>query len=73
MRGVSLVDVDSVLCLSGPHADDIEIGCGGTLLKLIAANPNLSVHWCVFSGSDVREAEARGSGKISGRCGRADD
>ncbi len=60
MRGVSLVDVDSVLCL-GAHADDIEIGCGGTLLKLIAANPNLSVHWCVFSGSDVREAEARGS------------
>jgi LmbE family N-acetylglucosaminyl deacetylase len=60
MRGASLGDIDSVLCL-GAHSDDIEIGCGGTLLKLIAANPRMHVHWCVFSGSGVREAEATAS------------
>jgi LmbE family N-acetylglucosaminyl deacetylase len=60
MRGVTLENVDSVLCL-GAHSDDIEIGCGGTLLELIAANPRLSVQWCVFSGGEVREPEARKS------------
>lgn len=48
----------SVLCL-GAHSDDIEIGCGGTLLALIAANPALSVHWVVLSASERRAAEAR--------------
>ena len=50
----------TVLCL-GAHADDIEIGCGGTLLKLIDQNPELSVHWAVFSGNEQRAAEARES------------
>ena len=50
----------TVLCL-GAHADDIEIGCGGTLLKLIERHPGLVVHWVVFSASDMRAAEARHS------------
>ena len=29
-----------VLCL-GAHADDIEIGCGGTVLKLVSARPQI--------------------------------
>jgi LmbE family N-acetylglucosaminyl deacetylase len=49
-----------VLCL-GAHADDIEIGCGGTLLRMIGLNPELSVRWVVFSGDEVRAAEARAS------------
>jgi LmbE family N-acetylglucosaminyl deacetylase len=51
-----------VLCL-GSHSDDIEIGCGGTLLKLIGLSPAVSVTWVVFStsGSDERAAEARDS------------
>lgn len=60
MQGLTLTEVDTVLCL-GAHSDDIEIGCGGTLLQLIAANPQLSVHWVVFSGGKVREGEARAS------------
>ena len=44
----------------GSHADDIEIGCGGTLLRL-AAERELEVHWVVLSGSDARAAEARQS------------
>jgi LmbE family N-acetylglucosaminyl deacetylase len=46
-----------VLCL-GAHSDDIEIGCGGTLLKLIETYPNASVHWIVFSANPERAAEA---------------
>jgi LmbE family N-acetylglucosaminyl deacetylase len=49
-----------VLCL-GAHADDIEIGCGGTLRRMIDLNPELNVRWVVFSGDEVRAAEARAS------------
>ncbi len=48
----------SVLCL-GAHADDIEIGCGGTLLTLRAQYPELRVHWAVLSAFDCRAVEAR--------------
>jgi LmbE family N-acetylglucosaminyl deacetylase len=49
-----------VLCL-GAHSDDIEIGCGGTLLRLLAERPGCSVRWLVFSSTPEREGEARGS------------
>lgn len=49
-----------VLCL-GAHADDIEVGCGGLILRLAAEVPKLCVRWVVFSGDGVREAEARNS------------
>jgi LmbE family N-acetylglucosaminyl deacetylase len=49
-----------LLCL-GAHADDIEIGCGGTLLRLLQERPGCSVHWVVFAANPVREAEARAS------------
>jgi LmbE family N-acetylglucosaminyl deacetylase len=49
-----------LLCL-GAHADDIEIGCGGTVLRLAAEVPDLVVRWIVFSGAGPRAAEARNS------------
>ncbi len=49
-----------VLCL-GAHSDDIEIGCGGTLLTWMAAGLELHVHWCVLSANGVRADEAHGS------------
>jgi LmbE family N-acetylglucosaminyl deacetylase len=49
-----------ILCL-GAHSDDIEIGCGGTLLRLLAEHPGSSVHWVVFSANPDREREARAS------------
>jgi LmbE family N-acetylglucosaminyl deacetylase len=49
-----------LLCL-GAHADDIEIGGGGTVLRLAAEIPDLVVRWIVFSGIGQREAEARNS------------
>jgi LmbE family N-acetylglucosaminyl deacetylase len=46
-----------LLCV-GAHCDDIEIGCGGTILKLVAARPRIEVHWVVFSSNDQRKKEA---------------
>ncbi len=50
----------NLLCL-GAHPDDIEIGCGGTVLRLVADRPELSVRWVVFSGIESRALEARKS------------
>src|ERR1700734_4020080 len=47
-----------ILCL-GSHSDDIEIGCGGTILRLAEQYPNCVFHWVVFSATGAREAEAR--------------
>jgi LmbE family N-acetylglucosaminyl deacetylase len=46
-----------VLCL-GAHPDDIEIGCGATLLEL-SARPRTDIHMVVLTGSQDRHAEAR--------------
>jgi LmbE family N-acetylglucosaminyl deacetylase len=46
-----------ILCL-GAHCDDIEIGCGGTILKYSREIEDLAVHWVVFSSDDRREKEA---------------
>ena len=50
----------NLLCL-GAHSDDIEIGCGGFILRLISEISDLSVRWVVFSGSGERLVEARDS------------
>lgn len=47
-----------VLCL-GAHCDDIEIGCGGTLLRLAAQQPDMEMRWEVFTGSALRHGETR--------------
>ncbi len=47
-----------ILCL-GCHSDDIEIGCGGSILRLAKQYPECEIHWAVFSAIGVREAEAR--------------
>ncbi len=63
MRALDLIGPGkklSVLCL-GAHADDIEIGAGGTLLKWIASGAELDIHWCVASGGGDRAGEARAS------------
>lgn len=46
-----------VLCL-GAHSDDIEIGCGGTLLYLKQIVPRLKLHWVVYSALGSRRCEA---------------
>jgi LmbE family N-acetylglucosaminyl deacetylase len=46
-----------ILCL-GAHSDDIEIGCGGTILRLLDQNPGLEITWIVFSSTPQRRREA---------------
>jgi LmbE family N-acetylglucosaminyl deacetylase len=60
MLQLSLGSARRVLCL-GAHSDDIEIGAGGTLLKLAARVPDLDICWVVFSAPGARAGEARHS------------
>jgi LmbE family N-acetylglucosaminyl deacetylase len=50
----------NVLCI-GAHCDDIDIGCGGALLSLLARRRDLSITWVTFSGTPVRQRELRAS------------
>lgn len=53
----------SVLCL-GAHADDIEIGCGGTILRLLHTYRNCEITWAVFSTNAQRKREAVSSAQL---------
>jgi LmbE family N-acetylglucosaminyl deacetylase len=46
-----------VLCC-GAHSDDIEIGCGGTILRLLTEQNNVEVTWVVLSALGMRKEEA---------------
>ncbi len=50
----------AILCV-GAHSDDIEIGCGGALLRLTRDYPDLTVDWVVLSAREERAAEAEAS------------
>jgi len=52
-----------VLCL-GAHSDDIEIGCGGTILTILKRYRRVSVDWIVFGSSEERAIEARQSAEV---------
>jgi LmbE family N-acetylglucosaminyl deacetylase len=52
-----------ILCL-GAHSDDIEIGCGGTILRLLKDDPNREIHWQVFSSNPVRKREAQRAARL---------
>ena len=63
MRALDLVRAGEklqILCL-GAHADDIEIGAGGTLLTWAESGAELDVHWCVASAVGERAGEAEAS------------
>lgn len=64
MLGLPLPSKDplQILCL-GAHADDIEIGCGATLLEL-AERHRIDVRWVVFSASGERRAEAEAAADV---------
>jgi LmbE family N-acetylglucosaminyl deacetylase len=47
----------------GAHPDDIEIGCGGTILRLVAEVRSLEVLWVVFCSTPERAAEARAAAR----------
>ena len=52
--------VKRVLCL-GAHSDDIEIGCGGTVLRMIEQSKSIEFYWLVLSANPMRAKEAERS------------
>jgi len=56
-------DSQKKILFLGAHCDDIEIGCGGTIIKLIRALKGAEIRWMVFSSDDRREKEALDSAK----------
>ncbi len=61
MRSLGILDRlprnPTILCL-GAHGDDIEIGCGGTILRILRARRDVSVRWVVLSSNPERAREA---------------
>ncbi len=47
----------TILCI-GAHCDDIEIGCGATILRLLRERKDVSVRWVVLSSTKARAREA---------------
>lgn len=47
----------NILCI-GAHSDDIEIGCGGAILKLLQSHPGSHIVWVVLSAEGSRRTEA---------------
>lgn len=60
MISCNLDGVRRVLCL-GAHSDDIEIGCGGTVLRLVEDLPDTEFYWMVLSSNPTRATEAERS------------
>lgn len=72
MKAISVIPQNGeqlkILCL-GAHSDDIEIGCGGTLLRLLSDYDNVAVSWVVFGASGIRIDEANASAnKFLAQC-----
>jgi len=63
MLNMRLDRVRTILCL-GAHADDIEIGCGGTMLRLLAERPEVDVYWVVLGARNERADEAARGGEL---------
>jgi len=53
MISCDLNRVKRVLCL-GAHSDDIEIGCGGTILSLIEKSNRIEFYWLVLCANPER-------------------
>lgn len=52
-----------LLCI-GAHSDDIEIGCGGTVLQWLSSDRPVEVTWVVLCGAERRNAEAKQSANV---------
>ena len=60
MLGLSFDRLKRVLCV-GAHSDDIEIGCGGTVLRMIERSKTIEFYWLVLSSNPKRGEEAQSS------------
>ena len=60
-----------ILCI-GAHCDDIEIGCGATLMRLAEERP-ISINWVTLASTQERAAEGRKSARLFLRHVRRSD
>lgn len=51
-------DRPPVVLFIGAHCDDIEIGCGGTILRLRDSMPQAEILWLILSSNETRSREA---------------
>jgi LmbE family N-acetylglucosaminyl deacetylase len=65
MSGLVLPDGALTVIALGAHPDDIEIGCGGTLLTLLRRE-GVSVRTLVLTGTEERRAEAEAAASAVG-------
>jgi LmbE family N-acetylglucosaminyl deacetylase len=57
----------------GAHSDDIEIGAGGTLIRLLAERPDTRLDWIVLAAAGERAEEAqRSAAAFAGHAGGLD-
>lgn len=64
MVGLGLrAPLGTLLCL-GAHSDDAEIGCGGTVLRLLEEHPAAHVVWVVLAAAGERREEAVASARL---------
>jgi LmbE family N-acetylglucosaminyl deacetylase len=61
---LGLIERPVHLVALGAHPDDIEIGCGGTLLKLAESIPELTAEFVIATGSPLRLDEARRAAEL---------
>src|SRR6185436_3406261 len=67
MRGLSFVHKRGERLKTlflGAHSDDIELGCGGTILSLLEQGQELEVWWVVFAAGPTRRLEAERSAEM---------
>jgi LmbE family N-acetylglucosaminyl deacetylase len=67
VKGLAFTSPPERVLLLGAHADDIEIGCGATILRLVDEHPNVELRWIVMCASGSRHDEAlRSAAAFSG-------
>lgn len=54
-------DRPPTILMIGAHCDDIEIGCAGAIMRLVATHPRARFVWVTLASDPVREAETRAS------------
>ena len=76
MRSLGILDRlprnPTILCL-GAHCDDIEIGCGATVLRLLRERRDVAVRWVVFSSTKERAREAEAAAALFLKSARRRD
>jgi len=57
----------------GAHSDDIEIGAGGLLMRLVRESPGVEITYVILSGDATRHNEARNAAAaFTHGCGKLD-